>query len=113
MGDIENAKHGKDTVASNEDDNDEEEEPTHGAEEERDHQARNLRFYVLMFFGSLYLMAIVTQWDTKATETAGGVSDAVVAANLCAHWGVVLLYFVTLVAPMACPGRFAYDEDSE
>ena len=76
-------------------------------------QSRNIRFYVLMFFGSLYLMMIITQWDTKAEDTAGRQSDKVVMANLIAHWCVVLLYFVTLVAPMVCPDRFAFDEASE
>ena len=74
-------------------------------------QAKNLHFHVLMFFGSLYIMTVLCRWETDATGSSNdGRSDSVVTANIISHWGVVLLYLITLVAPLMCPGRFTYDD---
>lgn len=75
-------------------------------------QAKNIHFHTLMFFGVLYIMTIMCRWETVATGNApnDGRSDNIVLANELSHWVVVILYLVTLVAPMICPERFVYDD---
>eukprot|EP01083_Nonionella_stella_P248439 860121_1 len=76
-------------------------------------QASNIHFYILMFFGCLYIMMVMTKWEWTANPKDmdhDGKSNQIVAANIIAHWAVAVLYLVTLIAPMICPGRFVYDD---
>ena len=75
-------------------------------------QAKNIHFHTLMFFGVLYIMTVMCRWETDATGKSpnDGRSDTIVLANELSHWAVVILYLITLVAPMICPERFVYDD---
>ena len=78
-------------------------------------QAKNIHFHILMFFGCLYIMMVMCKWETTAdANVADGRSDKIVIANLVSHWVVVVLYLVTLIAPICCPDRFVGDvEDTD
>ena len=99
-------------MTSNDIDSDERQQGTECCLPKHGVQAKNMHFHLLMFFGVLYIMTVMCRWETDATGRApnDGRSDNIVLANELSHWGVVILYLVTLVAPMICPERFVYDD---
>lgn len=85
-------------------------ESEHESEDQAQTRKRNMKFHLVMAAASMYLAMLITNWgDSHGSSTSYDSGDTSTWIRIASQWVTMLLYIWSLVAPLACPDRFARD----
>lgn len=80
------------------------------SEDQAQTRKRNMKFHLVMAAASMYLAMLITNWgDSHGSATSYALGDTSTWIRIVSQWVTMLLYIWSLVAPLACPDRFARD----